>query len=168
MFCPECESEYVDGVTECPECEVALTDSLPGAATVQERDPLTAEPAVAFTSYDAGLVAIAKSILQSSGIEYGVIGEEVQDLFGYGRFPTGGNVLMGPIKLIVAADDAADATALLSVLEEETAESASGVEPAEEPVGVGRSSSARTIANVIAALLLLGILGEIVWLFFIT
>lgn len=166
MFCPQCESEYVDGVAECPECEVALVELLPNAA-VPKRDALTAEPALAFSSYDAGLVAIAKSILASSGIEYGVIGEEVQDLFGYGRFPTGGNVLMGPIKLIVAADDGADATALLSVLAEDAPMLASDAEALDEFDGPVRRSSARTVANTIAALLLLGILGEIVWLFFL-
>lgn len=166
MFCPQCESEYVDGIVECPECEVALVDSLE-VADETPREPVTAEPVVAFSSYDAGLVAIAKSILQSAELEYGVIGEEVQDLFGYGRFPMGGNVLMGPIKLIVAADDAADAKELLSVLAEGAPAAVVHGESDEEQDGSARTNSARATAKTIAALLLLGILGEIAWLLFV-
>ncbi len=62
---------------------------------------------------DASSVAVAKSILIGAGMEFGVSGEEVQDLFGYGRFPTGYNVAMGAIRIWVRPEDEAVARQLL-------------------------------------------------------
>ena len=59
-------------------------------------------------------VAVAKSVLQAAGIEFATKNENVQDLFGWGRFPRGNNLLMGPIELQVRSCDAEDATALLA------------------------------------------------------
>lgn len=169
MFCPQCESEYVEGISDCPVCGVALVDELQTPAD-PEHEFSAAEPVIVFSSYDAGLVAIAKSILQSSEITYGVVGEEVQDLFGYGRFPAGGNVFIGPIKLLVAAEDAPDATELLSVLSEDDAvvnDDAGLMDDAgladEEP-GASWWGTVRTLGKMVAALVLALMLIEAVWL----
>ncbi len=37
-FCPQCRTEYVEGVEVCPECDVALTHELPPAGPVPEVD----------------------------------------------------------------------------------------------------------------------------------
>ena len=59
-------------------------------------------------------VAVAKSVLQAAGIEFATRNEAVQDLFGWGRFPRGTNLFMGPIELQVRAGDAPYARELLA------------------------------------------------------
>jgi len=62
---------------------------------------------------DPASIAVAKSVLQSAGIDFVTKNEFVQDLFGWGRFPRGTNLVMGPIELQVRAEDARDALELL-------------------------------------------------------
>jgi len=163
MICPQCESEYIDGVSVCPECDIPLVDELLRAHEPVDRVS-TPEPVVVFSSYDASLIAIAKSVLQSSDIVYGVAGEEVQDLFGYGRFPSGGSLFIGPTKLLVAAADGADAKAILAVLSESS-------DPVVHDTGIVEIQSefswwsmARKVGKLVAALLLVAIVAEWAWL----
>lgn len=62
----------------------------------------------------AGDLALAKSMLQEAGIEYATLNESVQDVFGWGRFPTGLNVAMGMVQVQVREPDAEYARELLS------------------------------------------------------
>jgi len=62
---------------------------------------------------DPASIAVAKSVLQSAGIDFVTKNEFVQDLFGWGRFPSGTNLFMGPIELQVREEDAQDALELL-------------------------------------------------------
>lgn len=72
MFCPECKSEYVPGITECADCHVPLVAELPvEEAPVPE--PVEWAP-LATTSY-RGDIALIKSLLESEGIRYWVQGE---------------------------------------------------------------------------------------------
>jgi len=71
-------------------------------------------PQVVFATGRADLIAIAKSVLVSANVEYGTRGEGVQELFGWGRFPFGANAAMGAVQILVAAEDAQDARALLA------------------------------------------------------
>jgi Putative prokaryotic signal transducing protein len=66
-----------------------------------------------FQTGDAALIAIAKSLLDAEGIEYHVRGEEVQDLFAWGRFGFGFNPITGAPVFIVREDDAERARQLL-------------------------------------------------------
>jgi putative signal transducing protein len=70
-------------------------------------------PVTVLETSDPGLVAVAKSLLDSAGIHYFAKGEALQNLFGWGQLGTGFNPIVGAVQLQVAADDADDARELL-------------------------------------------------------
>ena len=128
MFCPKCHAEYIAGFRRCADCDVPLVEELPQPPK-RVREPLPADPprptgpprdhlelVTVLASGDPGLMAIAKSLLQSAEIPFVVQGEGVQDLFGVGRIGSGFNLVTGPARLRVGADDAADARELLAEL----------------------------------------------------
>lgn len=65
MFCPKCRSEYREGFNICADCETELVEELPSETEFEY---------VEFTSIaetnNLGLIALAKSILDSAGIRY--------------------------------------------------------------------------------------------------
>ena len=69
-----------------------------------------------FETGDPGLVALAKSLLESEGIEFAAKGDALQDILGLGRFPGGTNLVAGPVAFQVLAADAERAKSLLSDL----------------------------------------------------
>lgn len=71
-----------------------------------------------FETGDPAAIALVKSLLDSAGIEFAAKGDNIQDLFGVGRFPGGTNLVTGPVEFQVRAEDAAKAKSLLSDLEE--------------------------------------------------
>lgn len=75
---------------------------------------------------DAGLIAIAKSLLEGEGIEYLVRGDGLPDLLGAGRLG-GFNILTGPAEFMVHPRDAERARALLDGFD------APPLEPAPDP-----------------------------------
>jgi hypothetical protein len=64
---------------------------------------------------DAGLIAVARSLLEGEEIDYFVKGDGLQDLFGLGRI-TGFSFAMGPAEFWVREDDADRARELLKDL----------------------------------------------------
>ena len=101
MWCPRCWREFRWYVTVCPECQVELVEQRPGPAPTPN-----AELVRVFAPLDGGLIAVAKSLLESETIEYLVRFEGLQDLFGLGRWGTGFNLIVGPAEFWVRADDA--------------------------------------------------------------
>ena len=83
MFCPECKSEYRDGIWKCAECGATLVESLP------QPPDADAELVAAFTTADNTLLPVVKSVLDSAGIPYLVQGDETLGLFPLGRFGVG-------------------------------------------------------------------------------
>ena len=65
---------------------------------------------------DAGLIPLAKSLLEGEGIEYLVRGENLQDLFGGGHLG-GYNRIIGPAEFLVHAHNAERARTLLEGLD---------------------------------------------------
>lgn len=69
-----------------------------------------------FTTADPGLVAIVKSVLEEAGIDHFVRGETLRNVMGWGGPGVYG---VGPAEFQVREEDAAHATAILSLLKEE-------------------------------------------------
>jgi hypothetical protein len=112
MICPKCEQEFPWHVMVCPTCDVDTVDQLP--RTGPEPAP-EAELASVLATGDAGLIAVAKSLLEAEGIEFFVRGDGLQDLVGFGRI-TGYSYAFGPAEFWVRAEDADRARELLNGL----------------------------------------------------
>ncbi len=125
MFCPECGGEYRDGFSECADCGVALV-ATPPAPIDHGEDPGAALVSVLETG-DAGLIAVAESLLLDAGIPYLKKGDGLQDLFALGRFGLGFNPVTGPAILQVASSQAAVAAEILRDV------AAEGEDPAPPP-----------------------------------
>jgi hypothetical protein len=72
-------------------------------------------PVTVLETGDPGVIAVAKSLLESAGIDYFAKGEPLQNLFGWGQI--GFNPIVGVVQLQVAAADAEDARELLHDLD---------------------------------------------------
>ena len=79
MFCPNCRYEYENHVSICPECGAVLVPELPPEETPQYTDLVTV-----YTTSDAGMIGLVKSILEDAGIDYYVRGESTKALFAAG------------------------------------------------------------------------------------
>lgn len=104
MFCPRCRSGYVPGVLECDDCHVPLVEELPPEPQWEYVDLVTV-----YQTWDHGLFALAKSILEAEGIRHFVLGE---------AFFTIGNPAICGVQVQVSREDAEKARALLAGLDE--------------------------------------------------
>ena len=104
MFCPECRTEYVEGVTVCVDCGVQLVQELPPEPapeyTAFEQIPLTVNP---------DDISLIKSILDTEGIAY----------FFKGEFVTHGH----SARLMVRKDQVDEAMEILGNLKDSSADS---------------------------------------------
>ncbi len=98
MFCPECKSEFIEGITKCPVCDISLINELP-----PEPEPEFVDYKEILGTYNPADVAFLKSLLDSEGITYFFKGEH----FMYVR------PLADPVRLMVRTDQVAQATDLL-------------------------------------------------------
>lgn len=113
MYCPECGSEYVDGVTECADCDVALQVEPPPPKGPPEA--LNLVPV--HETGDAIRTAMVKSLLEEARIPYLARNEQLQDLFGFGRLvPV--NPISGPVIFLVPDEYADEARDILTRLDD--------------------------------------------------
>jgi hypothetical protein len=109
MICPECGSEYREGYVRCGSCEIDLIE------------PTPVEPEIELVKvYETGnpaLIPVVESLLDDAGIEYMTKNESIQDLFGWGRFPSSISYAIGPVEFYVREDAADEARAIVETLE---------------------------------------------------
>ena len=106
MLCPQCGAEYREGILECSDCQLPLVAELPPQPKPQpDLDLVTV-----LATGNPALIAVAKSLLEDSGIEYLTQNEGLHDLFPVHRFR---------IHIQVRQEDEGEATALLADLDEE-------------------------------------------------
>jgi hypothetical protein len=110
MYCPKCGEDYSWDVMVCPVCDVETVDRLPGPEPTPD-----AELVPVLATGDAGVIALAQSLLEGEKIDFFVRGDGLQDLFGLGRM-TGFSFAMGPAEFLVRSEDADRARDLLNGL----------------------------------------------------
>jgi hypothetical protein len=101
MFCPNCRTEYNEGITVCADCGAQLVDTLP------PDPPESAEFVTVLTTGDLSTVALAKSILEESDIAF----------IAKGEFPME-QLAVGPVEIQVDRADELQARELLLELAE--------------------------------------------------
>ncbi|MFN7941520.1 MAG: DUF2007 domain-containing protein [Thermoanaerobaculia bacterium] len=69
-----------------------------------------------FEAVEPGLIAMVRSILEDAEIPFVTKGEEIQDLFGYGRLFSGFNPIVGAVEFQVRPRDEKTARSLLDDL----------------------------------------------------
>jgi hypothetical protein len=78
MICPRCKAEYVDGITFCADCGIPLVDRLPDEPKKADKPPKKYRQLG--SNFNAGEIAIIKSILDGAGIDYYFKGERFQTI----------------------------------------------------------------------------------------
>jgi len=102
MICPKCESHYVNGVTECPDCH---TELIPFAE--YEGNLIHPRDWVIIYTTDAEYKAdMFKANLEGAGIDVIILGQKDKN------FPIPGNFSV--IKILVKKSDADEATAIIN------------------------------------------------------
>ena len=128
MYCPECGLEYREGIATCSDCGVALVPDPPEAAE-QEPEPEWLDLETVLESPDPALLLVVQSLLEAEEIPCFARGAGLQEFLGWGRMPSGVNLITGPVQLQVPKERIEEARALLA------ASAAAGTElPADEPV----------------------------------
>jgi hypothetical protein len=79
MFCPQCGSEYLDGISDCTDCGVKLAIHPPAEVETEWIHFVTV-----LTTRDHAELALAKSVLDGEGIPFFAKNDEVESLMAAG------------------------------------------------------------------------------------
>jgi hypothetical protein len=112
LFCRSCRQTYSEG-TNCPRCDAELVPADPADRTDED-----AEMVAVLRTSDSNLMPVVKSVLDAAGIPYVVQGDEAMGLLPLGPF--GGGVFSRVLgaSILVPADRAEEALALLESFEQ--------------------------------------------------
>ena len=103
MFCPECRFEYAADKKKCPDCNVALVETLPDLD-----EPEFQELTTVFTTTSNPDLLVAQSLLEGAGVDFTVTGAV------HGGAQLGISLVAGPIRIKVRPDDVEEALEILS------------------------------------------------------
>lgn len=70
MICPKCNSEYIDGIYTCSDCDVRLVDHLPTSEAQRENDLTDVNFVSVYNPINSQEVSIIKMILEREGIPH--------------------------------------------------------------------------------------------------
>ena len=118
-------SEFNDTALACSDCGGALvTGPAPSLEEMRNKSKPAPEPEMElvpiFIVQDESELLVAESVLHGLGIQYLAKGEQIQDMFGYGRIAAV-NPIIGPVEIYVGMDDAEAARNVLAeTLEEDS------------------------------------------------
>jgi hypothetical protein len=110
MICPKCETRFPWHVMVCPTCDVDTVDRLPGPEPTPEVELIPV-----YATGDAGLIALAQSLLDGADIDYLLREDTPHGLFAVGRSP-GFPAATSTSEFWIRADDADRVKALLEDL----------------------------------------------------
>lgn len=105
MFCPECRTEYVEEISVCADCGALLVPELPTEAESEWPENVGFQEILA--TFNAGDIAIIKSLLDSENIDY----------YFHGEFFNYIEPLVQPARLMIRADQVQEARGILKDLE---------------------------------------------------
>lgn len=100
MFCPNCRTEYRQGITVCADCGAKLINELPPETDGREL-------VTVLEAGDLAVVALAKSMLEEAGIQFVAKGELPME-----------QLAVGPVEIQVDKDNETEARELLTDLAE--------------------------------------------------
>lgn len=93
MFCPQCRSEFVAGVAECPDCGVPLVEAL----EPRPPQPPAGQLVPLVVTYLPGDAAVVSAFLESRGIAHYLRNDVVDRMY----------LQLAPVEVMVSEEDLA-------------------------------------------------------------
>ncbi|MCK7516765.1 MAG: DUF2007 domain-containing protein [Ignavibacteriales bacterium] len=109
--CPNCEYEYVEGITFCPDCGTALLDD---EKYIKPEEWSEQNWEIVYTSSQEYEVEMIKNNLESAGIKAVVLSQKDRNYPAPGDFSV--------VKLLVRKEDKQDAVAFIQKVKNENVE----------------------------------------------